>query len=115
LVPVLNTITPVHAVRSNFLRPVLTLFSLLGLRSNIFIYVSLLNILSGRSSIYSAWLSKEDEIGEACTTNGKKKNAYGLLVGKPEGKIPLVKQRNRWVDNIKMDNGEMGWIVFVWL
>jgi hypothetical protein len=31
------------------------------------------------------------------------RNAYRLLVGKPEGKIPLGKARLRWEDNIKMD------------
>jgi hypothetical protein len=30
---------------------------------------------------------------------GKKRNAYMLLLGKPEGKRP----RHRWVDNIKRD------------
>jgi hypothetical protein len=33
------------------------------------------------------------------------------LVGKPEGKRPLGRPRHRWVDNIKMDLVEMGWIV----
>jgi hypothetical protein len=36
---------------------------------------------------------------------GAKRNAYRLLVGKPEGKRPLGKPRCRWVDNIKMDLG----------
>jgi hypothetical protein len=31
------------------------------------------------------------------------RNAYWLLVGKPEGKIPLGRPRRRWVDNIKMN------------
>jgi hypothetical protein len=31
------------------------------------------------------------------------------LVGKPEGKRPLGRKRRRWVDNIKMDFGEIGW------
>jgi hypothetical protein len=35
--------------------------------------------------------------------------AYRLLVGKPEGKRPLRRRRRRWVDNIKMDLGELGW------
>jgi hypothetical protein len=39
----------------------------------------------------------------------KKRDAYRLLVGKPEGKIPLVRPRRRWVDNIKMDIREMEW------
>jgi hypothetical protein len=30
-------------------------------------------------------------------------------VGKPEGKRPLGRPRRRWVDNIQMDLGEMGW------
>jgi hypothetical protein len=34
---------------------------------------------------------------------GEKRNAYRILVGKPEGKRPLGKPRRRWVDNIKMD------------
>jgi hypothetical protein len=29
-------------------------------------------------------------------------------VGKPDGKIPLGRPRRRWVDNIKMDLGEVG-------
>jgi hypothetical protein len=36
---------------------------------------------------------------------GEKSNLYGLLVGKPEGERP----RRRWVDNIRMDLGEVGW------
>jgi hypothetical protein len=40
--------------------------------------------------------------------NGEKKNAYMLLVGKPEGKRPLRRPRRRWVD-IKVDLGEIGW------
>jgi hypothetical protein len=34
---------------------------------------------------------------------GKKRNAYRILVGKPNGKRPLGRPRHRWVDNIKMD------------
>jgi hypothetical protein len=39
---------------------------------------------------------------------GAKRNAYRLLVGKPEGNRPLGRQRRRWVDNIRMDLGEVG-------
>jgi hypothetical protein len=35
--------------------------------------------------------------------NGKKMNAYKILVGKPEEKKPLGRPRRGWVDNIKMD------------
>jgi hypothetical protein len=39
-----------------------------------------------------------------------KRNEYGILVGKPEGKRPLGRPRRRWVDNIKMDlRDRMGW------
>jgi hypothetical protein len=34
---------------------------------------------------------------------GQKRNAYRLLVGKPEGKRPLGTPRRRWMDNIRMD------------
>jgi hypothetical protein len=39
---------------------------------------------------------------------GEKRNAYRLLVGKPEGKRPIGIPRRRWVDNIRMDLGEVG-------
>jgi hypothetical protein len=38
---------------------------------------------------------------------GEKKNAYRILVGKPEGKRPPGRPRRRWVD-IKMDLREIG-------
>jgi hypothetical protein len=46
-------------------------------------------------------------MGCACSTNGEKRNMYRLLVGKPEGKRPLGRQRLRWMDDIKMDLGEI--------
>jgi hypothetical protein len=33
---------------------------------------------------------------------GEMRNAYKILIGKPEGKRPLGRQRSRWEDNIKM-------------
>ena len=36
------------------------------------------------------------------------RNAYRVLVGKPEGKRPLGRPRQRWEDNIKMDLREVG-------
>jgi hypothetical protein len=38
-----------------------------------------------------------------------KRNAYRILVGKPEGKRPLARRRRRWVNNIKMDLRDIGW------
>jgi hypothetical protein len=40
---------------------------------------------------------------------GETRNAYFILLGKPKGKRPLGRPRRRWVDNIKMDLGEIGW------
>jgi hypothetical protein len=34
---------------------------------------------------------------------GERRGAYRALVGKPEGRRPLVRPRRRWEDNIKMD------------
>jgi hypothetical protein len=45
-------------------------------------------------------------MGGSCSTKGKKRNAYRLLVGKPEGKSPLGRPRRRWVD--------IGWILERW-
>jgi hypothetical protein len=39
---------------------------------------------------------------------GEKRNVYRLLVEKPEGKRPLGRPRRRWVDNIRMDLGQVG-------
>jgi hypothetical protein len=46
---------------------------------------------------------------------GEKGNAYRLLVGKLEGKRPLVRARRRWMDNIRMDLGEAGWGDVDWI
>jgi hypothetical protein len=48
-------------------------------------------------------------MGGACSTNGKERNSYRILVGKPEGKKPLGRPKRRCVDNIKMDLREIGW------
>ncbi|KAJ4444356.1 hypothetical protein ANN_06148 [Periplaneta americana] len=40
---------------------------------------------------------------------GESKNAYRVLVGRPEGKRPLGRPRHRWEDNIKMDLREVGY------
>jgi hypothetical protein len=43
------------------------------------------------------------------------RNAYNILVGKPEGKSSLVKPKRRWEDNIRMDLREMGWDFVDWI
>jgi hypothetical protein len=46
---------------------------------------------------------------------GKKRNAYRILVGKPEGKRPLERHRHKWEGNIKMDLIEIGWGCVDWI
>jgi hypothetical protein len=46
---------------------------------------------------------------------GEKRNTYRILMGKPEGKRPLGRPRRRWVDNIKMDLGEIEWDGMDWI
>jgi hypothetical protein len=46
---------------------------------------------------------------------GEKRNAYRLLVGKPEGKRPLGRPRHNWINNIKMDLIEMELSVVDWM
>jgi hypothetical protein len=46
---------------------------------------------------------------------GAKRNAYRILVGKPERKRPLGRPRRRCVDNIKMDLREIGWDGMDWI
>jgi hypothetical protein len=45
----------------------------------------------------------------------EKRNAYRILMGKPEGKRPLGRPRRRWVDNIKMDVREIRWDGMNWI
>jgi hypothetical protein len=45
----------------------------------------------------------------------EKRNACRLLVGKPEGNSPLGRPRKRFMNNIKMDLGEIRWCVMDWI
>jgi hypothetical protein len=46
---------------------------------------------------------------------GETRTAYGILVGKSEGKRPLGRPRRRWVGNIKMDLREIRWDGMDWI
>jgi hypothetical protein len=46
---------------------------------------------------------------------GEKRNAYRLLVRKPEGKRPIGRPRRRLVHNIRMDLVEVGWGDVEWI
>jgi hypothetical protein len=50
---------------------------------------------------------KDDEMGLAYSTNGGEKEAYRLMTRKLERKRPLGSLRHRWVDNTRMDLGEI--------
>jgi hypothetical protein len=54
-------------------------------------------------------------MGRACITNGTNKNAYRILMGKPEGKRQLGRPRRIWVANNDMDLRELGWGGMHWI
>jgi hypothetical protein len=54
-------------------------------------------------------------MGGPCSTKGEKRNADRLFVGKPEGERPQGRPRRRWVVNIRMDLGEVGWGDVDWI
>jgi hypothetical protein len=45
---------------------------------------------------------------------GERKDAYRVLVGKPDRRILLERPRYRWEDNIKIDLREVGWRSMDW-
>jgi hypothetical protein len=53
-------------------------------------------------------------MGRLCNTNGERRNAYRIVVGKPEEKRPLGRQIRRLVD-VKMYLREMGWDGMDWI
>jgi hypothetical protein len=66
---------------------------------------SIIRIIKFRRMRWSGHVARMEE----------KSNAYRLLVGKPEGKRPLGRPRCRWVDNISMDLGKVGWGDVDWI
>jgi hypothetical protein len=43
------------------------------------------------------------------------RNAYSILIGKPEGKRLLIRPRHRWEDNIIIDLGQVRWESVDWI
>jgi hypothetical protein len=43
------------------------------------------------------------------------RNAFKILVGKPEGKRPVGRLKHKWKDNIRTDLREVGWEDVDWL
>jgi hypothetical protein len=52
---------------------------------------------------YSGDQIKKTGMGRACSTNGERIGAYGVLVGKPEERRQLGRYKHRWKDNTKID------------
>jgi hypothetical protein len=50
-------------------------------------------------------------MSRACSTNGEKRNAFKILMGKLEWN----RTRRRWVDNIKIDLREIEWDGMDWI
>jgi hypothetical protein len=46
---------------------------------------------------------------------GERRNAYRILVGKPEGRRPLGRPKRRWVGKIKIDLKKIGWVGMDWI
>jgi len=46
---------------------------------------------------------------------GEEKEVYRVLLGKPEGRRPMGRPRNRWLDNIRMDLQEVGCGYMDWI
>jgi hypothetical protein len=72
---------------------------------NLHVVPSIIRIIMSRRMRWVGHVARMEE----------KRNVYRLLVGKPEGKIPLRKLRCRWIDNIKMDLLEIGVNVVDWI
>jgi hypothetical protein len=54
-------------------------------------------------------------MARACSKNEEERNAYRILVGKPEGKRPLGRTRRRWVYNMEMVLREIVWDDMDWI
>jgi hypothetical protein len=67
-----------------------------------------LHVLYSYPSIIRIMKSRRMRWAGQVARMGEKKNAYRLLVGKPEGRRPLGRTRRRWLDNIRMDLVEVG-------
>ncbi|PNF15038.1 hypothetical protein B7P43_G16981 [Cryptotermes secundus] len=59
--------------------------------------------------------SRRMRLADHVARMGKTRNAYRILVGKPEGKRSQGRPRCRWVNNIRMDLRERGWDGMDWI
>jgi hypothetical protein len=58
---------------------------------------------------------EKNEMGGVCSAYRKRRGAYWIFVGKPEGKRPLRRTRRKWEDNVKMDLQEVGFEGIDWI
>ena len=54
-------------------------------------------------------ISRIMKLAEHVARMGERRDAYMVLVGKPEGNRPHGRNSCRWEDNIKMDLQEVEW------
>jgi hypothetical protein len=66
---------------------------------NLYPSASVIKMIKSRRMVWAGHVTRMRE----------KRNTYRLLVGKSEAKRPLGRLRRRWVENIRMDMGEIRW------
>jgi hypothetical protein len=79
------------------------------------LHIEELSNLYSLPSIIRMMKSRRKRLAEHVARIGEKRNAYRIVVGKPEGKRPLGRPRRSWVDNIKTDLREIGWSDMDWI
>jgi hypothetical protein len=79
------------------------------------LHIKELHDLYSSPSIIRIIKSRRVRLAGHVTRMGAKRNVYRLLVGKPEGRRPLGRPRRRWVDNVRMDLGEIVWGGVDWI
>jgi hypothetical protein len=57
----------------------------------------------------------KSRMGRVCSTHGAKRDAWEIMVGKPEGKRSLRRHKRRWKNNIKTDLKLIGWGGMDWI
>jgi hypothetical protein len=68
-----------------------------------------------RGEVTSEWRSRRMRWAGHVARMREKRDAYRLVVGKPEGNSQLGRPRRRWVDTIRMDLREVGWGDVDWI
>jgi len=74
-----------------------------------------LNDLYSSPNIVRVIKSRRMRLAGHVARMGEERGVYRVLVGKPEGKRPLVRPKCRWVDNIRMDLQEVGCGYMDWI